>query len=200
MFARQKVLAQLKKSSPSTVREIARALKMSAPNVRHHLGVLVSDGRVEVVGTPVSSPLQGGQRGVKGRGRPEKVFSLSAALEGDNLSALAEALLAEAGSTVRMEALAKRLLQTDEFAGQPMARRLALLVEKLNEMHYQSRWEAGAEGPRVLFGRCPYAAVIEKHPELCRMDASLLGNALGNEVRQLSKIGKGQGVCVFAMK
>jgi predicted ArsR family transcriptional regulator len=74
------------------------------------------------------------------------------------------------------------------------------LVEKLNEMHYQSRWEAGAEGPRVLFGRCPYAAVIEKHPELCRMDVNVLGNALGRELKQLGKIEKGMGICVFGMK
>jgi predicted ArsR family transcriptional regulator len=67
-------------------------------------------------------------------------------------------------------------------------------------MHYQARWEAGADGPRVLFGRCPYAAVIEGHPELCQMDVSLLGNALGREVRQLGKIEKAQGLCVFAVR
>ncbi len=196
--ARQRVLTQLSKLGPASARELARTLRMSEANVRHHLRVLASDSRVEVRKTPLS--LQGGQRGGKGRGRPEKVFGLSPALEGDNLSALAEALLAEAGSSLRMEALAKHILNADEFAGQPMARRLSLLVERLNDMHYQSRWEAGAEGPRVLFGRCPYAAMIEKHPELCWMDAGLLGNALGKEVRQLAKIEKGQGVCVFGMR
>ena len=52
----------------------------------------------------------------------------------------------------------------------------------------------------MLFGRCPYAAVIEKHPELCGMDVSMLGNALGREVKQLGKIGKGMGMCVFGMR
>lgn len=75
-----------------------------------------------------------------------------------------------------------------------------MLVEKLNGMHYQARWEAGADGPRIIFGRCPYAAVIEGHPELCQMDVGLLGNALGRDVRQLAKIEKAQGVCVFVVR
>lgn len=187
--ARQRVLTQLSKLGPSSARELARTLRMSEANVRHHLRVLASDGRLVVLRVRT-----------EGRGRPEKVFGLSPALEGDNLAGLVDAILAEAGLSIKMETLAKRLLNADEFAGQPVARQLALLVEKLNVMHYQSRWEAGANGPRMLFGRCPYAAVIEKHPELCQMDVSLLGNALGKEVRQLGRIEKAQGVCVFAVR
>ena len=73
-------------------------------------------------------------------------------------------------------------------------------MEKLNEKHYQARWEAAADGPRVLFGRCPYAAVIDGHPELCQMDVKVLENFLGRDVQQSAKIEKGQGGCVFAMK
>jgi predicted ArsR family transcriptional regulator len=149
--------------------------------------MLASDGRVNVL-----------YQRAEGRGRPVKVYGLSPALAGDNLAALAAALLEE--STIQIEALAKHLLDAGAFAGQPVAKRLALVAEKLNPMHYHSRWEAGAEGPRVIFGRCPYAVVIEKHPELCRMDASLLENVLGKEVRQLAKIEKAQGMCVFAVR
>lgn len=187
--SRQKILAHLRKSGPASAREVARTLRMSEANVRHHLRHLASDGRVAVTSLRVN-----------GRGRPEKVYRLSAALEGDNLAALTEALLSVEGSELNVERLASHILNADQFANLPIPKRLALLVEKLNAMHYQSRWEAGAEGPRVLFGRCPYAAVIEKHPELCRMDVSVLGNALGREVKQLGRIEKGIGVCVFAAR
>ena len=187
--SRQKILAHLRKSGPASAREVARTLRMSEANVRHHLRHLASDGRV------TANSLR-----VNGRGRPEKVYRLSAALEGDNLAALTEALLSVEGSELNVERLASHILNADQFANLPIPKRLALLVEKLNAMHYQSRWEAGAEGPRVLFGRCPYAAVIEKHPELCRMDVSVLGNALGREVKQLGRIEKGIGVCVFAAR
>jgi predicted ArsR family transcriptional regulator len=186
--ARQKVLAHLKKTRSASAREIARALKMSAPNVRHHLSVLRSDGRVEFVSV----------NNREGRGRPEKMYSLSQAALGDNLSALVNALLTEAGSRLSMEAVASRVLDAGPFASLPVIKRLELLVEKLNEMHYQAHWEAGAQGPRVIFGRCPYSQVIEKHPELCKMDAALLDVALGRPVTQLQKNETGaRGLCPF---
>ena len=188
--ARHKVLAHLKKTRAASAREIARALRMSTPNVRHHLSVLCSDGRVEF--TALNNR--------EGRGRPEKMYSLSQAALGDNLSALVNALLTDAGSRLNIEAVASRILNSSQFANLPVTKRLVLLVEKLNEMHYQARWEAGAEGPRVIFGRCPYAKVIEGHPELCKMDASMLKNALGNKVEQTAKIDAVQGVCIFVVR
>jgi predicted ArsR family transcriptional regulator len=189
--ARQKVLAHLKKTRAASAREIARALDMSAPNVRHHLSVLCSDGRVELTAF----------NNREGRGRPEKMYSLSQAALGDNLSALANALLAEAGSGLNIEALASHILNSGQFANLPVAKRLVLLVEKLDEMHYQAHWEAGAEGPRVIFGRCPYAKVIEGHPELCKMDAALLGKALGRPVSQSPKNeAVGRGLCPFIFR
>jgi len=163
---------------------------MPAPNVRHHLRVLVSDGRLELASV----------RGRDGRGRPEKVYSLPGAALGDNLSALANALLVESDSNVRMEALAERLVGETNLTGQPVARRLNLIVEKLNQMNYHARWEAGSAGPRIVLGHCPYAAIIEKHPELCQMDKALLHEMMGQSTEQIFKIGKdGSSVCVFVV-
>ena len=188
---RQKVLAHLKKTRSASAREIARALNMSTPNVRHHLGILVSDGRLEVASVH--------QRGE--RGRPEKMYSLSQAALGDNLSALTNALLTEAGSGLNVEALASHILNSIQFANLPVAKRLVLLIEKLDEMHYQARWEAGAEGPRVIFGRCPYAKVIDGHPELCKMDVALLEKALGRPVSRSPKNETvGRGLCPFIFR
>jgi DeoR family suf operon transcriptional repressor len=188
--ARQKVLTYFNKTRTASAREISRALKMSAATVRHHLRVLVSDGRLEMASA----------RGRDGKGRPEKVYSLPRSALGDNLAALSDVLLAEAGSGVRMEALAKRLVGESNFAGQPLVKQLNLTVEKLNQMNYHSRWEAGSEGPRIIFSHCPYASIIEKHPELCRMDETMLKEWMGQPVAQISKAGKdGSSVCVFAI-
>jgi predicted ArsR family transcriptional regulator len=188
--SRQKVLSYLMKTRTASAREVARALKMSAATVRHHLRVLVSDGRLEAASAKERER----------RGRPEKVFSLPRAALGDNLSALADALLAAAGSGVQMEALAKILAGESNFSSQPAAKRLNLVVEKLNQMNYHARWEAGSTGPRMLFGHCPYAGIIEKHPELCGMDETLLVDLMGQSTEQTSKIGRdGSSVCVFAI-
>jgi Predicted transcriptional regulator len=187
--ARQKVLGYFSKNRAASAREIARALKMSAATVRHHLRVLTSDGRLELsLG-----------RGREGRGRPEKVYALPRSALGDNLSVLANAVLTEAASALRPETLAGNLAGGSNFANQPLAKRLNLSVEKLNEMNYHARWEAGPQGPRLIFGHCPYAAIIEKHPELCRMDEKLLDELMGDSATQMFKIGKeGSTVCVFA--
>jgi predicted ArsR family transcriptional regulator len=187
MLARQKVLNHLKKTRTASAREIARALKMSAPNVRHHLSVLASDGRVEVM---ESRPLDG-------RGRPEKIYSLAQSALGDNLSALTDALLTVAGKKVNVEAVASHILDVEQFSNLPVPKRLALLIEKLNAMNYQARWEAGPEGPRVLFGRCPYWKVIEKHPEICKMDEVLLQRAMARPVAGTQKGERTHGACPF---
>lgn len=186
--SRQRILTHLKKTRSASAREIARALKLSAPNVRHHLSVLCSDGRVEISGV----------HNREGRGRPEKVYALSEATLGDNLSALAHAILTESSSSLKIEAVASHILEAGQFAGQSMKRRLSLLVEKLNEMHYQARWEAGAGGPRVLFGRCPYARVIAAHPQICKIDTALLQNVLERDVSVVKKNETpGKGTCPF---
>lgn len=190
MTARQKVLTYLTKNRTASAREISRSLKMSAATVRHHLRVMVADGRLEMDSV----------RGREGRGRPEKVYSLPRRILGDNLPMLADFLFSEASSSLKIDALAKRLAGDSDFKSQPIAKRLNFIVEKLNQMNYHAKWEAGAGGPRILFGHCPYAAIIAKRPELCKMDAALLTELFGDELEQIAKIENFQGMCIFVTR
>ena len=197
--ARQKVLAYLKKNRSASAAQIGRALQMSAANVRHHLSVLCSDGRVVMLAEAPKG----------GRGRPVKLYGLSESLIGNNLASLSDLALTEwlgklspakrgEAMAVIAKALASQLGQINSNV--LMAKRLAFVIEKLNTLYYQARWEAGAEGPRVLFAYCPYARIIDKHPELCTMDAALLDELTGQSVEQSAKIGNGgSSVCVFKM-
>ena len=185
--ARQKVLNYLMKNRTASAREISRSLKMSAATVRHHLRVMALDGRLEMESV----------RPREGRGRPEKVYSLPRALLGDNLSALSEAVLTEAGSKLKMDTLAKRLAGESDFSSQPIAKRLNSVIEKLNQMNYHARWEAGPEGPRILFGHCPYATIVGKHPELCEMDVSLLSQLTSRPVLNETRPEIQKSICPF---
>jgi predicted ArsR family transcriptional regulator len=76
---------------------------------------------------------------------------------------------------------------------------LNAIVSRLSALHYEARWEAGAEGPRFLFGHCPYAAIIQRHPELCEVDGELLEAVTGHSMYQHAKIGEqGSLVCMFS--
>ena len=131
---------------------------------------------------------------------------------GDNLAIIADSLLqaAKAGPASQgpnriIDSLADDLLdQLGPIAADAApASRIAALVNRLNELHYRAHWEAGAEGPRLMFGHCPYAAVIENHPELCQMDRRAVSEAMGTGARQLCKIdlmGSGASQCIFSFK
>lgn len=187
--SRQKILLHLTKTRSASAREIARALKLSAPNVRHHLSVLCSDGRVEMAAV----------RDSEGRGRPEKMYSLAQSTQGDNLPLLLDALLVDDLDAKKIgERIAHVLAPQRSGEGMVMSKQLALLVETLNGMNYQAHWEAGAAGPRVILGRCPYSRVIANHPELCKVDLALINTLLGRSVTQTGKSKPaGQGLCPF---
>lgn len=184
--ARQRVLDYLTRHPDSTAPEVGRALDLAAATVRHHLGILLADGRIVI---------SGAQR-VGGRGRPLKLYRLSEGILGNNLAMVAETLLLEAqrGPSAAhrkvLGALAAGLVLAldDSQMAAPAPRRIALLVERLNRLHYDAKWEAGAQGPRILFGHCPYSAIIERHPELCQMDARALGHLMHSTAEQIAKL------------
>ena len=142
--ARQRILAYLQTHPGVTAGEIGRALRVTPANIRHHLSILVSDGRAKVLG----------ERRGQGRGRPLQVYGLGDTFIGDNLSGLADAALSiwleslspEARDSA-LQALAARLIPgaADE-RNAAITRRLALTIERLNKLHYQPRWEAHAQG------------------------------------------------------
>lgn len=187
---RQSILDYIKRNQTVTARELARALQMTPANARHHLGILSADGRIEVV-----------QQRITGRGRPEKVYRLSSSQVGDNLSVLADALMqfTEAGQAIDIDMLGQYLAGDKDLSDQPMIQRLTSTVGRLNDMHYQAHWEAGAAGPRIILGLCPYMAIIQKHPILCQMDATLLSKLSNEDMLQTQKQSRGSGRCVFVM-
>lgn len=198
--ARQKILAYLKKQRIASAAQIGRGLNMSSAAVRHHLSIMLADGRIEALEENRKS----------GRGRPVRLYKLSEKILGDNFALLSDAVLREwlsgLSPSKREEAMKKIAGTLTDQIGEsrpevPAAKRLTIVIEKLNALHYQARWEAGAEGPRILFGHCPYAAIIKDHPELCRVDSEMLSIALQSPARQTAKIDvNGAAACIFTLR
>ena len=199
--ARQRILGYLSQHNGASALEISRALKVTAANIRHHLSILVADGRAQVLGS----------RQEQGRGRPVQVFGIGEAGLGDNLEALAGALLAQlfenAGPDERdnlLKTLANRLApRLPGEASLHITRRLAQIIARLNRSGYAARWEAHAIAPRIIFDHCPYAALIADHPEICQMDRFILEQGLGGRVEQterLEKNARGTTFCQFELR
>jgi predicted ArsR family transcriptional regulator len=187
---------------------------MTEANARHHLSILREQGLIKEIGLRPRS----------GRGRPAKVFGLANHLIGDNLTILASVLLDLAESTpqLSLEAVSHRMAdkihEIAEIEADPAAKpdagfitipdvhpknltqSLNRLTQILNLQHYHSRWEAHIEAPILIFGNCPYSAIIEDHPELCQMDSGIIQQLLGVSNQQTAKMTKdasGLTQCVF---
>src|SRR5512143_293414 len=138
--SRERLLDYLNMHHPLTAIEVSQALRMTEANARHHLGILKSQGLVEVIG----------KRPATGKGRPLLLYSPSEQALGDNLSGLAEALLeellADKPEMERKEALrrvARRIsVQESSTPAQPanLTQRLFSTIQQLNDWHYQARW------------------------------------------------------------
>lgn len=199
--ARQRVMELLTRQPASSATQIGRMLRLSAATVRYHLRFLQADGRV--VATV--------DQHTAGRGRPSAVYRISDRMLGDNLPMIADRLLA---ASIRKSTAARSGVLDVLVSGllvqlgpsdpkQPAVRRLGQLMEKLNALHYQATWEAGAQGPRILFAHCPYAAIIDKHPELCLMDTVAVGRQMNTTAEQVARIdlnGRTVTHCVLVLK
>ena len=182
---RQRILEYIQSKEVVTAAEISSALHMTSANARHHLSALRDEGVVQVIG----------QRPTPRRGRPKDLYRLWRPLARHNLDGLAQALLAELLEKVDTEAhgellekIALKMAPPAPATSKNLTQRLAQVMQYLNRMSYQARWEAHAQGPRVIFQHCPYAAIVEPHPEVCRMDQFLLRNMLGLPVQQISRL------------
>jgi predicted ArsR family transcriptional regulator len=193
--SRLRIHEYLRVHQTATSTELSHALQMTPANIRHHLAILESNDIIELAG----------QKRGEGRGRPVNVFSLSRRVLGDNLDRLVDAMFSEWMRGISQEAqvdllqaVAHRLAfpagggkEDNESLG--ITQRLSKAVKRLNELHYQARWEAGAQGPRIILGHCPYKVVIDSHPELCQIDAFILSTRLDAPARQITKLE--QGMC-----
>jgi len=195
--SRQRVLAYLQKQKTATAAEISRALGMTAANARHHLAILEKSG--------VVAAFSEGKE--KRRGRPAQRYTLARFARGEGVIPLASHLLEEYIGSVppdKREARLRRLAR--RFAGAPakggIMQRLLETVRRLNQLGYDARWEAHAEGPRILLRQCPYAAILPEHPEICEMDAALLEYLLGGEAAPLltRSAQENAAACIFLIR
>lgn len=182
--SRQKILNYIIEQQNTTVEELSRVFRVTPANIRHHLSILIEQGSVNIIG----------QKALFKKGRPAQIYSSSQLSDQNNLDHLSDALLctlmcnAEPNKRIQLiEDIANHLGSQFRFGFSNPTRRLYLTIHALNHMNYQAHWEAHLENPHIMLGHCPYRAILEIHPELCDIDASLLEQLLNAPVKQVEK-------------
>lgn len=197
--ARQKILNYILEQKSTTVEELSRVFKVTPANIRHHLSILVGQGSLKIIG----------QKSKPGKGRPVQIYCASQLSDQNNLDQLTDTLLSTLLSdnqpTARRELLhniALKLANKCSLDNYNPTRRIYSSIRALNRMSYQAHWEAHIENPRIMLGHCPYLSLLDRHPEICQMDAYLLQELMDAPVRQVEKQilnDRGLSECIFLL-
>ena len=181
---RHRLLDYLGLKQIATSTELSRILQVTSANVRHHLNLLHKEGLIQIIG----------EKQPQGPGRPAKLYSLSNKQKQANLVLLIEALLQVITSeyspgdrSLKMQQVAVYISGSTNSNGN-LSQRLFHAINRLNELHYQLRWEAHQQAPRIILGNCPYTAIVNNHPEICQVDKYLLESLLNLPVEQESRL------------
>ncbi|MBA3265340.1 MAG: winged helix-turn-helix transcriptional regulator [Nocardioidaceae bacterium] len=196
---RERVASSILENGPSTAAALARRLSLTPAAVRRHLDHLVAEGALEA--------REPRRNGVRGRGRPAKVFVLTdsgrdAFVQAyDDLAASALRFLREAGGPAAVSDFARR--RTAELEERYRDRvdsaapedRVAVLAEALTGDGYAASVSSAPIGDQLCQHHCPVAHVAAEFPQLCEAETEVFARLLGRHVQRLATIAHGDGVC-----
>jgi predicted ArsR family transcriptional regulator len=196
---RERVARSILENGPSTAAALADRLDLTPAAVRRHLDHLIGEGAVEA--------REPRSYGVRGRGRPAKVFALTEAgrdrfdQQYDDLAVQALRFLAETGGEGAVKEFARRRVAgiEDEFrdirAAEPELPPAEALARALTQDGYAASVRQVPVGEQLCQQHCPVAHVAHEFPQLCEAETELIGKVLGHHVQRLATIAHGDGVC-----
>jgi len=208
MGAPARVARALLEGGPQTTAALAVRLGLTTTAVRRHLDALVDTGYLESAERAPYGPAAG--RAVsRGRGRPARVYSLTASgretFESayDDLAVGALRFLGQNGGPEAVAAYSAHRaaeLETrysDMVSAVPITERVAALVSALNSDGYAASLVEGVSDATVQICQhhCPVAHVAAEFPALCDAETEAFGRLLGIHVTRLATLAHGDGVC-----
>ncbi|MFZ0323090.1 MAG: winged helix-turn-helix transcriptional regulator [Actinomycetes bacterium] len=206
-----RVAASLLTEGPATAAALAVRLGISATAVRRHLDTLMADDLVEAAERPPYGPTPR-----RGRGRPARVFSLTANGRAtfpsryDDLASSALGFLNETAGPGAVAAFAKA--RADELGRDlvrglgpdwrqaPPDEQVGSLARALSELGYAASAEPAPAGTQLCQHHCPVAHVAEQFPQLCEAETAVFAEVLGRHVQRLATIAHGDGVCTTVVQ
>jgi predicted ArsR family transcriptional regulator len=200
---RQRVARTILELGPSTAAALAERLALTPAAVRRHLDHMLSEGLVELRDQR--------PRGVRGRGRPAKLFALTGAgrdqfeQQYDDLAAQALRYLQDTGGEQAVAAFARhRLAALEEriralLAADPRMTASAAIASAMRDDGYAASVRAVPIGEQLCQQHCPVAHVAGEFPQLCEAETELIGRIVGRPVQRLATIAHGDGVCTTSI-
>ena len=197
---RESVARELLEHGPVSTAEIAEALGLSAAAVRRHLDALLADGEALCRSAP--------RRGPRGRGRPAKLYLLTAAGRArfghayDDLAVAALRFVAEHGGEDAVRSFAEQRVvdlvgrHRDAVVALPdPTARAEALADALSSEGYAASAQHVGTGAQLCQHHCPVSHVAAEFPQLCEAETEAFADLLGIHVQRLATIARGDPVC-----
>jgi DeoR family suf operon transcriptional repressor len=185
---RAQILLAIKRSQPTTAKELSVAFRVSANAIRRHLKELELEGSVQY------------GREQRGLGAPVFVYRLTTQGEAlfpnryeDALKGLLQHIEERAGRGEISRLFAGQFRERaerlkTELADQPVEVRLQRLVRMLSEEGYMAEWNSRDGDLRLAEHNCAIRAVAERYPEVCAA-----------QVERRTHITEGSNACEYAI-
>ena len=197
---RERVVRSVMVNGPSTAAALAQRLHLTSAAVRRHLDHLLEDGTLEAREPRTSA--------TRGRGRPAKVFALTATGRDsldqayDDLAVQALRFLSETGGKAAVRQFADRRAAKIEqrfdvlVETRPDLTPLDALVQVFTDEGYAAAVRNLPVGEQLCQQHCPVSHVANEFPELCEAETAAISRMLGGRhVQRLATIAHGDGVC-----
>jgi DeoR family suf operon transcriptional repressor len=198
---REKVLHTLLKNHRCTIIELAEEVEINPISVRHHISRLQAEGLVA------------SQEERHGVGRPRQVYFLTEAgleqfptrylrLTIRLLEQLKENLppkmVNELFSQMATD-LVEEYTQTTNMQDMSIEQRLELIHDLLREEGFDIEWERKDDQYFIREINCPYLHVGQNHPEVCRIDQTLISTMLDLPTEKVKCILDGDNNCTYVV-
>ena len=197
---RESVARLLLEHGPVAAAQVAESLGLSPAAVRRHLDALLADGQASFRSAPRRAP--------RGRGRPAKLFLLTAAGRArfghtyDDLAVAALHFLSERDGEQAVRSFAERRVtdlvdrhRADVVAAPDPVTRAEALAAALTTEGYAASTEHVGAGAQLCQHHCPVSHVAAEFPQLCEAETAAFADLLGTHVQRLATIARGDAVC-----
>lgn len=194
---RSEIIEYLNEHGHATVQALTDPTGLTAMTIRHHLAVLEDEGLVR----------REQERGHVGR--PRDVYFLTEearALFPERYDELAGWLLSglkELGAMDQIYAVLDGMAAelTSEHCrnleDKTLEERLDLLIDVLGSAGFLAAWDHDGGEYVLREYSCPYYAVGQDHPEVCRVDRKIMNTILDRPVKRYSCMLDGDAHCTF---
>ena len=198
---RERVLHTLLRQHRCTINDLAEAVDINPISVRHHIAKLEADGLV------------GSEEERHGVGRPRRVYFLTE----DGLEhfptrymRLTIRLLQQLKETMpaamvnklfsqMAQDLAEDYAHSTNLSGLSMEERLDIVKDLLTEEGFDIEWERKGEQYHIREISCPYFHVGQNHPEVCRVDQTLISTVLDVPAEKIQCVLDGDTHCTYVV-